>query len=278
MTRSSCLRWGLALLCLAMFNSCCFCPPVETRWNAPRIRFLLTFDDGPSIRKGVNPTLSIADQLATNDIQNGIHAMFFVQTRHPRGGGTPEGRAIMRQLHERGHVLGIHSVSPQGHVDHTTIPTTNLVPLLAEAKTLIRSLTDGADPAFVRPPYGVRNDRTRAIYRDLNLRLLLGDIRARDGVIYGYNMSLTRRVHMRHALAELRTKLAGTPAGAVLYPVIVCFHDVNPYTARHMTEYLHILVDEARREGLALDDKPFYGTREEIEAVGLRRSAPPPPR
>jgi hypothetical protein len=52
---------------------------------------------------------------------------------------------------------------------------------------------------------------------------------------------------------------------------------VNPYTARHMTEYLHILVEEAGRVGLALPAKPFYDTIQEVTAVGIRRRLPPPP-
>ena len=47
-----------------------------------KIRFLLTFDDGPSIQADDNPTLSILEQLAVNDVQPGIKAVFFVQTRN----------------------------------------------------------------------------------------------------------------------------------------------------------------------------------------------------
>jgi hypothetical protein len=36
------------------------------------------------------------------------------------------------------------------------------------------------------------------------------------------------------------------------------------YTARHMTEYLQILVEEARRAGFAVPDKPFCSSREQI--------------
>jgi hypothetical protein len=45
--------------------------------------------------------------------------------------------------------------------------------------------------------------------------------------------------------------------------IVVGFHDVNTFTASHMTEYLHILIEEASAAGLALHD-PFYSDRNEI--------------
>ena len=275
----------LALLLLGV----CSCQSTRLPASAlsappPHVRFLITFDDGPSawpdykkplLGADFNATLAILDQLATNDVQSGICAIFFTQPVHPHGGALPQGRAVMRRMQAQGQIVGIHSVSPAGHVDHTDLKTNELATLLIDARQIIRD-TCGEDPAFVRPPFCTFNWATRRVYQDLGLSMLLDDISARDGVIYGFNGSPTRRLHIRQALVKLRAKLAGYPADAEPYPVVVLFHDVNPYTARHMTEYLHILTEEAARAGLALPEKPFYATREETTAAARFRCRPPP--
>jgi peptidoglycan/xylan/chitin deacetylase (PgdA/CDA1 family) len=264
---------GVAALGLALMVSCravVQAPLAAEPGEAPTVRFLLTFDDGPSIKQPFNPTLRIMEQLATNDIQPGIKAIFFVQTGHPRGGGTLQGREMMRRMHEEGHLLGLHSVSPRGHIDHTQVSTNELVPSLAGAMEILRDIT-GAPPLFVRPPFGAYNLTTRCLYRELGLHLLMADIPARDGVIYGYNGSLRRRRHIRQELEVLYRK-AQAP-GAALEPVdvVLNFHDVNPYTARHMTEYLHILVEEAHRVGFQVPVHPFLNSRTAITDVALCR-------
>lgn len=97
-------------------------------------RFLLTFDDGPSIRRHFNPSRSILKQLANNDVQNGIKAIFFVQTRNRNGGGSVEGKAIIREISTAGHVVGIHSVDPRGHVNHLKLTIEELHKSLGNGK------------------------------------------------------------------------------------------------------------------------------------------------
>ncbi len=241
----------------------------------PRVKFLITFDDGPSARTGYNPTLAILNQLAVNDIQTNICAIFFIQTQHPRGASKPKGMDVLREIPRNGQLVGLHSVSPRGHVDHTKMPTNELVTLLADGKQLLKRVS-GEEPVFVRPPYGVSNPVTRAIYRDLALNMLMADVPAHDGVIYGINSSPRRRSHMRKLLTAIRNRLVEKPAGIEPYPIIISFHDVNPYTAHHMTDYLHIIVEEAAHAGLSFADKPFCGTPRESTAAALSRIIPPP--
>jgi len=167
-------------------------PALQQSAPAPQILFLLTFDDGPSIREPYNPTLAIISQLATNDIQPGIKALFFVQTEHPRGGGTPRGRDIMRIAREQGHVLGIHSASTKGHISHTSQPDAELIPELRQAQDVLEKIT-GTATRVVRPPYGACDIRTRTIYDQLGLKMLMSNVRAKDGIIYGYTGSVRRR-------------------------------------------------------------------------------------
>ncbi len=240
---------------LPLLVSCRSVPPTPPA-DPPSIRFLLTFDDGPSIKEP-NPTLQILDQLATNALQPGIKALFFVQTGHPRGGGTPQGRDVMRRIHAEGHLLGLHSTSLRGHIDHTQVSTNELVRSLLDAKSLLREIT-GADPFFIRPPFGACNLTTRRIYKELGLHMLMADIRARDGVIYGYNGSLRRRSHIREGLTTLYRQSVTRVSPDEPVDVVLNFHDVNPYTARHMTDYLHILVEEAQRVGFHVPARPFF--------------------
>src|SRR4029077_6020042 len=100
---------------LALLTGCASAPPVDLAAPLPRIRYLLTFDDGPSSASSNNSTASIADTLAQNPTQNGIKAIFFVLTRAPRAGGSDTGKKLMQRLYSEGHVLGLHSGSARGH-------------------------------------------------------------------------------------------------------------------------------------------------------------------
>ena len=93
------------------------------------VRFLMTFDDGPSAVPKDNPTQSILDQLANNAVQPNIKAVFFVQTRNRNGGGTAIGQALMRREHAEGDVIALHSGSPRGHINHTQMPWPEFEPV-----------------------------------------------------------------------------------------------------------------------------------------------------
>lgn len=249
-------------------------PPNDPATN-PKVKFLLTFDDGPSAIKDNNPTESILNQLAVNDVQSNICAIFFIQTHHPRGTARPKGMEVLEEIPRCGQLVGIHSVSPLGHVNHVTMPTNELVRLLVDGKQLLKRVS-GEEPLLVRPPYGVSNPTTRAIYRELNLHLLMADIPAHDGIVHGFNGSPRRRIHIRRLLTSVRNTLVQKPDSLVPYPIVVAFHDVNRYTARHITEYLHILVEEAAHAGLTLDAQPFYASRQESMTAALYRVTQPP--
>jgi peptidoglycan/xylan/chitin deacetylase (PgdA/CDA1 family) len=242
--------------------------------NAYPARFLLTFDDGPSTREPYNPTRAILDALARNPVQPGIKAVFFVQTRDPRAGGSAAGRALMRREHAEGHVLGVHSGSPRGHIDHCLMPDAELERTLANAKRDIAAVA-GRPPDLVRPPFWDYDARTLAAYRRLGLRMLLTDVSANDGVIYVFDVSFRRRSHIRDALAGLREKIAagGLPVVGGAIPLVVAFHDTNTFTAHHMDEYLRILTEEAAEVDLVLAPKPFYDDAAAIERVARVRAA-----
>jgi len=242
--------------------------------NATPARFLLTFDDGPSTWEPYNPTRAILDALAHNHVQPGIKAVFFLQTRDPRAGGSDAGRALMRREHAEGHVLGVHSGSPRGHIDHCLMSDAELERTLADAKRDIAMIA-GRPPDLVRPPFWDYDARTLAAYRRLGLRMLLSDVSANDGVIYVFDVSFRRRSHIRDALAGLREKIAAgaLPVVGGVIPLVVTFHDSNSFTAHHMEEYLRILTQEAANVGLVLAPKPFYYHAASIERAARVRAA-----
>lgn len=238
------------------------------------VRFLLTFDDGPSLWES-QPTTQVLQQLASNPVTPGIKAIFFVQTAHIAHGGSEAGRRIMRLTCMADHILGVHSGTPRGHIPHVRLAADELITSLENAKQDIAAQCDGGAADLVRPPDWAYNDATLSAYRGAGLDMLLTDVSANDGKIYGWTVSVRRRAHFRDELARVaQIRAAGLlpEVGGVL-PVVVTFHDVNPYTASHMVEYLQILVEESAAAGLPLADPPFYTDRTAMHrAAHLRAS------
>ncbi len=267
----------LASLCLFLAVSGCQNTALQdAAVSAPvphPARFLLTFDDGPSLWQPYNPTTVILDQLADNAVQSRIKAVFFVQTRTPSGGGTPYGQEILRRIHEEGHVIALHSGSARGHKNHRYLSPAELDQSLTDGSADIRALS-GHDPTLVRPPYWSFDARTQAAYHAHGLDMLLTDISARDGKIWGWHISLRRRSHFRAKLAEVRRGIEEDRLPVVdgVVPVVVTFHDTNDFTASHMEEYLRILVEESRRVGLPVAPEPFYNDGPTLERVARLRA------
>lgn len=232
------------------------------------LRFLLSFDDGPHANTG-----KVLRQLARNPLQQDVKAIFFVQTRHPQGGGSTEGRAMLAIEHAEGHLLGLHTGTPRGHVSHTGMGVTDLDRSLLDGKDDIGRIT-GRPTLLVRPPYWLFNSSTLYRYSRHRLHMLLSDVKAFDGVNWGIH--LLRRWSFRSQLAGLRGQFlrGALPVVNRSIPVIVTFHDTNSYTAEHLADYLSLLVNEAADLGLPLHPKPFFDDPEELLETALRRTQP----
>lgn len=270
---------ALVMALLAVPLSGCIGPPIELtpqteqhlRVQAP-IRFLLTFDDGPSASSFWNPSVDVLDALARNPVQPGIKAVFFLQTRAPRAGGSEIGRSIMYREHSEGHVLGFHTAT-HWHTNHRFLDPEELEQSLGNGANDIAAIT-GAPPRLVRPPFWSFDRRTFAAYQRHGMHVLLTDLSANDGKVWGITMSPRRRMNLTRQLSEVRERIAGGQLPTVdgVIPVVVTFHDLNRYTARHAREYLQILLDSARETGLRTDAKPFYDDRRALERAALARS------
>lgn len=260
----------ILLLCAA-----CSAPAPQPQGIAgPPVRFLLTFDDGPSTREPYNPTRAVLDQLASNDVQRNIKAVFFVQTRDARAGGSPAGSALMQRAHAEGHVLGLHTATAEGHRSHLRMSDATLSASLRDGVADLQRIT-GWSPVLVRPPFWSFDARTVRLYADAGLRMLLTDINARDGKIHGFTASPRRRSHFHARMREQADAVVQgrIPAVDGVLPVVVAFHDSNPYTARRLGEYLHLLLEAAAAAGLEVAQPPFYRQRDEIERAALSRAA-----
>lgn len=239
-----------------------------TAQGLPPVRFLLTFDDGPDT--GVSSsTVRIQQQLLHNPVMPGVKALFFVQSAHKNRGGNELGRQLMRETCAAGHLVGLHSGTPRGHVPHPRLAPDELAESLQQGNLAIQQQCHGA-VQFVRPPDWVYTDATLAAYRAAQMDMVQADISANDGKIYGWIISLRRRSHMRDSLERVaQARMAGQlPEVDGVLPVIVALHDTNSYTAEHMTEYLQILVEESAAVGLPVASEPFY-----TNPLGLARAA-----
>ncbi|WP_207282168.1 polysaccharide deacetylase family protein [Pseudomonas sp. FW300-N2F2] len=248
-------------------------PQTEQRLLAqPPIRFLLTFDDGPSASSIWNPSLEVLDALADNPVQPGIKAVFFLQTRGPRAGGSDIGRSVMRRQQQEGHVLGFHTAT-YWHTNHRFLSPDELEQSLTRGGSDIAAMT-GAAPSLVRPPFWSFDRRTAAAYRQHGLHILLTDLSANDGKVWGITMSPRRRINLTRQLSEVRERIAAGQLPAVdgVIPVVVTFHDINRYTARHAREYLQILLDSAQATGMRTAARPFYDDHQALERAALART------
>ena len=155
-------------------------------------------------------------------------------------------------------MLALHSGSARGHVSHTGLSDTELDQSLRDGIADIETVT-GDRPTLVRPPFWRFDVRTLAAYQTRGLLMLLTDINARDGKIYGWTISLRRRSHFAAGLAQVRRAIQDGRLQTIdgVVPVIVTFHDTNTFTASHMEEYLEILVDKAHASRFASGRRAF---------------------
>lgn len=224
----------------------------------PPVRFLLSFDDGPSNDSDANPTAIIADTLASNAIQPGIKAVFFVQTRWPEAGGSILGRQLMQRLAAEQHVLGLHSGSVRGHISHSEMTPIELEATLRTGIADIEALS-GETAALVRPPFWEFNAATLAAYKRSGLQMLSTDASARDGSWALFQVQRKGgRLNCDMVCFRLRLSKGRIATVDGVAPAVVTFHDTNHFTAEHLSDYLSALLQAAHNAGLKIADPPFY--------------------
>ena len=268
---------GLVLVAGLPLAACRSALPDATAPVSPvPVRFLMTFDDGPSGAAQNNSSALILDTLARNRWQNGIKAIFFVQTRNHNGGATEVGQQLMQRMHREGHLLALHTALARGHINHTQMPLAELDRMLEHGSEDIRQIS-GAAPRFIRPPFWHFNSSTLARYEAHGLSMLLDDISIRDGKVRGITSNPNARERIRAELrkAARRIRDGELPALSGYFPLVMTLHDTNPTTARNLESYLGMLVEEARRVGLLVHPQPFVApTAEAIRVATVRANRP----
>ena len=278
----SAISFGLIFSLSFSLSGCAGISPQERNDSTPfvanrtPIRFLLTFDDGPAAGSLPSSTQSILDDLSNNPLQPGIKAIFFLQTRASDAGGSMLGKKLMQREYDDGHILAFHTATA-GHSNHRFLEPAVFEQSLEDGIADIRKVT-GTAPVLVRPPFWSYDQRTFSAYQSHGLHILLTDLSANDGKTWGINFSLRRRSSMLHQLDDVKGRIArgDLPVIDGCIPVVVTFHDINSYTARHMQEYLQILQDSARELGLPTTTKPFYDQRSDVERAAIGRSITDP--
>lgn len=121
----------------------------------------LSFDDGPSPN-----TPHLLDMLS----EYGIPATFFLlgkqAERYP---------ALVQRIVAEGHEVGNHSYS---HPNLRLISSANKAQEIARTDAILRGL--GANPSFLRPPYGSYDNHTVAVAEELGLSIMLWSLDSRD--------------------------------------------------------------------------------------------------
>ena len=258
--------------CVLLLAATCAYADAPTVTPAP-VRFILTFDDGPDGREQDNPTARILDTLAENPTQKGIKAIFFIQTRSSKGGATARGQALLEREHTQDHVLALHDGSTLGHPNHCKLSDAVLEQSLSDGVADLSHIVVRA-ATLLRPPYWAYNERTLAAYARHDLAVLLTDVSANDGKVWGYHGSPRRRGHMASEMKHVRERMqrGEIPEADGATPIVVTFHDTNDYTAEHMQEYLQMLVEEAGKADLTLAALPFYTDSATLERAALVRA------
>lgn len=121
----------------------------------------LTFDDGPS-----NYTADLLDMLN----EYGIPATFFMLGKNVNL--RPD---LVRRMVAEGHEVGNHSWS---HPQLRHLSEAQQLEELGRTSAALRNL--GAEPRFVRPPYGAFNDTTINVARQLGMSIVLWSLDSND--------------------------------------------------------------------------------------------------
>jgi peptidoglycan/xylan/chitin deacetylase (PgdA/CDA1 family) len=125
----------------------------------------------------------------------------------------------MQREHDEEHILGLHSGTERGHLNHIAMTPGELNVSLQSGIADLSRIT-GREPHFVRPPYWKFSPETLKQYEAKQLHMLLTDLKIYDGLNTGILVSLNIRSTIRSELIKVRRKLVegGFPVRRRCYP------------------------------------------------------------
>jgi peptidoglycan/xylan/chitin deacetylase (PgdA/CDA1 family) len=188
-----------------------FFMPVICSLKTSKKVIAITFDDGP-------------DAVATPQIfdilkQNNIPAAFFCIGNRIAGN-----EAILKQIHEQGHIIGNHSFSH--HFWFDLFSSAKMLDDLLQANQVIRQ-TINLSPQLFRPPYGVINPNLKKAIVKSRMMPIGWSVRSMDTVI-----------NDRQKLLNKITRQLNPGA-------IFLFHD----TGAAIISVLPLFIEEAKAQG-----------------------------
>lgn len=140
----------------------------------------LTFDDGP-MQERTNTILNLLDKF-------NVKATFFCIGNRIKGN-----EEIVKNIHERGHLIGNHSYSHSNLFDFKN--TSQMMDDLKEGCNEIMRVT-GKQPLFFRPPYGITTPSLARASKELKFEVIGWNIRSLDTSIKN-RQELVERVTRR---------------------------------------------------------------------------------
>ncbi|MDD6088382.1 MAG: polysaccharide deacetylase family protein [Desulfovibrionaceae bacterium] len=166
---------------------------------------VLTFDDGPGLHTG-----ELLDMLR----EHGIQATFFIVGTNAV---SPQKRAILQRIIREGHEIGNHSMT---HPALTKLSEAKQRAQIEGLQNIARN--QGVQSTWLRPPYGLHNEKTRRIAQNLDLPIVLWTVDSED---------------WKHppTFATMKTLRAGKKRGILL------FHDIHEGTIRNMPAIIEAL-------------------------------------
>lgn len=219
--------------------------PQRARDNGRRL-VTLTYDDGP----GPASTPALLKELD----RFGVKATFFLIGEYLTG-KTPRAdkvRAAARQIVEKGHGLGSHSLN---HRLLTIASKSEVVRQIDEAHERITAAT-GASPQYFRPPYGGLDAFGSGLVRAHGYTLVLWSVEAQDMV----------RNDEDGVFEDIRRQLEYAEGGVVL------LHDIKMQTVR----VTHRLLDYLQRRRFDPEQPQHVGFEIVDLATYLRETAERP--
>ncbi|NLF97390.1 MAG: polysaccharide deacetylase family protein [Candidatus Riflebacteria bacterium] len=172
-------------------------------------KVVLTFDDGPHPRT----TPKVLEILKRRRVQ----AIFFVLGL--QAAKYPE---LVKQIHDEGHLIGNHSYS---HKNLAQLSDSALNEELDRTSRLIESIT-GAQPQYLRPPYGAMNSKVLAASRQRGMKVVLWTIDPKDW-LQKREASILQQTERQLGMSSGRLR-----GGALL------LHDIYPSTVRALEPIL----------------------------------------
>ena len=221
-----------------------------------RLKIVLTFDDGPS--SGENSSQNLTRNIMKTLDSRGIQGVFFIQSHAlykdtPFRGSSDAGRAIIRDMHADGHIIGIHTGAEENdahswannHVNR--LAAGKLYGDIARAQNLIEGETGAYGIVeFIRPPFGTINSNVIDQYSDLALQYVGWDIdpeRNSGGTDTGI-------------LANIESQMMEYLRGGDKTQMVVLLHDVQRVVAYNLVSFIDKIDKVARDMGYTPDFHP----------------------